>query len=96
MKGLIELFKGSLEGMILEWIFRGEIYGYEIIKYFNDLGFDEIVEGIVYIIFVCLEKKGLVEIEKKKLELGLLWKFYILSLVGEEELVIFWKCWDFI
>lgn len=65
MKGLTELLKGSLEGMILERISRGETYGYEITKYLNDLGFDEIVEGTVYTILVRLEKKGLVEIEKK-------------------------------
>ncbi|MBA5735625.1 helix-turn-helix transcriptional regulator, partial [Escherichia coli] len=58
MKGLTELLKGSLEGMILERISRGETYGYEITKYLNDLGFDEIVEGTVYTILVRLEKKG--------------------------------------
>lgn len=57
MKGLTELLKGSLEGMILERISRGETYGYEITKYLNDLGFDEIVEGTVYTILVRLEKK---------------------------------------
>lgn len=69
MKGLTELLKGSLEGMILERISRGETYGYEITKYLNDLGFDEIVEGTVYTILVRLEKKGLVEIEKKKIRI---------------------------
>ncbi|MBC1496502.1 PadR family transcriptional regulator [Listeria welshimeri] len=96
MKGLTELLKGSLEGMILERISRGETYGYEITKYLNDLGFDEIVEGTVYTILVRLEKKKLVEIEKKKSELGPPRKFYTLSPAGEEELVIFWKRWDFI
>ncbi len=89
MKGLTELLKGSLEGMILERISRGETYGYEITKYLNDLGFDEIVEGTVYTILVRLEKKGLVEIEKKKSELGPPRKFYTLSPAGEEELAIF-------
>ncbi|MBC2273536.1 PadR family transcriptional regulator [Listeria welshimeri] len=96
MKGLTELLKGSLEGMILERISRGETYGYEITKYLNDLGFDEIVEGTVYTILVRLEKKKLVEIEKKKSELGPPRKFYTLSPAGEEELTIFWKRWDFI
>lgn len=82
MKGLTELLKGSLEGMILERISRGETYGYEITKYLNDLGFDEIVEGTVYTILVRLEKKGLVEIEKKKSELGPPRKFYTLSPAG--------------
>ncbi|MBC1981807.1 PadR family transcriptional regulator [Listeria welshimeri] len=96
MKGLTELLKGSLEGMILERISRGETYGYEITKYLNDLGFDEIVEGTVYTILVRLEKKKLVEIEKKKSELGPPRKFYTLSPAGEEELAVFWKRWDFI
>lgn len=65
MRGLTELLKGSLEGMILERISRGETYGYEITKYLNDLGFDEIVEGTVYTILLRIEKKGLVEVEKK-------------------------------
>ncbi|MBC1482238.1 helix-turn-helix transcriptional regulator [Listeria sp. FSL L7-1485] len=96
MKGLTELLKGSLEGMILERISRGETYGYEITKYFNDLGFDEIVEGTVYTILLRIEKKGLVEVEKKKSELGPARKFYTLSETGKEELAIFWKRWEFI
>lgn len=95
MKGLTELLKGSLEGMILERISRGETYGYEITKYLNDLGFDEIVEGTVYTILVRLEKKGLVEIEKKKSELGPPRKFYTLSPAGEEELAIFLEALGF-
>ncbi|MBC1470717.1 PadR family transcriptional regulator [Listeria seeligeri] len=96
MRGLTELLKGSLEGMILERISRGETYGYEITKYLNDLGFDEIVEGTVYTILLRIEKKGLVEIEKKKSDLGPARKFYTLSESGKEELALFWKRWEFI
>lgn len=96
MRGLTELLKGSLEGMILERISRGETYGYEITKYLNDLGFDEIVEGTVYTILLRIEKKGLVEVEKKKSDLGPARKFYALSESGKEELALFWKRWEFI
>ncbi|PZG35544.1 PadR family transcriptional regulator [Listeria ivanovii] len=96
MRGLTELLKGSLEGMILERISRGETYGYEITKYLNDLGFDEIVEGTVYTILLRIEKKGLVEVEKKKSDLGPSRKFYTLSESGKEALAIFWKRWEFI
>ncbi|AIS59136.1 MULTISPECIES: PadR family transcriptional regulator [Listeria] len=96
MRGLTELLKGSLEGMILERISRGETYGYEITKYLNDLGFDEIVEGTVYTILLRIEKKGLVEVEKKKSDLGPARKFYTLSESGKEELALFWKRWEFI
>ncbi len=69
MKGLTELLKGSLEGMILERISRGETYGYEITKYLNDLGFDEIVEGTVYTILVRLEKKRISRDRKEKIRI---------------------------
>ncbi|OLQ24780.1 PadR family transcriptional regulator [Listeria seeligeri] len=82
--------------MILERISRGETYGYEITKYLNDLGFDEIVEGTVYTILLRIEKKGLVEVEKKKSDLGPARKFYTLSESGKEELALFWKRWEFI
>ncbi|WP_088808950.1 MULTISPECIES: PadR family transcriptional regulator [Listeria] len=96
MKGLTELLKGVLEGMILQKISKGETYGYEITKYLNDLGFDEIVEGTVYTILMRVEKKGLVEVEKKKSDVGPARKFYTLNDTGKEELASFWKRWDFI
>ncbi|EMG27692.1 PadR family transcriptional regulator [Listeria fleischmannii] len=96
MKGLTELLKGVLEGMILQKISNGETYGYEITKYLNDLGFDEIVEGTVYTILLRVEKKGLVEVEKKKSALGPARKFYTLNHAGKEELEVFWEKWNFI
>lgn len=52
MENLIEMLKGLLEGCVLEIISCCEMYGYEIICYLNDFGFIEVVEGMVYIIFV--------------------------------------------
>lgn len=96
MKDLTEMLKGVLEGVVLQKIHAGETYGYEITKYLNDLGFDEIVEGTVYTILVRIEKKGLVEIEKKKSELGPARKFYTLNTKGEQELENFWNRWTFL
>ncbi|KQL36028.1 MULTISPECIES: PadR family transcriptional regulator [Bacillaceae] len=96
MKDLTEMLKGVLEGVVLQKIHAGETYGYEITKYLNDLGFEDIVEGTVYTILVRIEKKGLVEIEKKKSELGPARKFYKLNAKGEEELKEFWQRWTFL
>jgi PadR family transcriptional regulator PadR len=96
MKDLTEMLKGVLEGVVLQKIQTGETYGYEITKYLNELGFDDIVEGTVYTILVRIEKKGLVEIEKKKSELGPARKFYTLNDKGEQELNDFWKRWSFL
>ena len=69
MENLTEMLKGSLEGCVLEIISR-ETYGYEITRHLNDLGFTEVVEGTVYTILVRLEKKKLVNIEKKPSDMG--------------------------
>lgn len=96
MKELTAMLKGVLQGIVLQKIHEGETYGYEIIKYLNDLGFEDIVEGTVYTILVRIEKKGLVEIEKKNSVLGPTRKFYTLNENGERELIKFWERWSFI
>ena len=90
------MLKGILEGCILEIINRKETYGYEITHQLNALGFDDVVEGTVYTILLRLEKNKLVNIQKKKSELGPPRKFYSLNEAGREELKIFWKKWAFL
>jgi PadR family transcriptional regulator, regulatory protein PadR len=96
MKELTAMLKGVLQGIVLQKIHEGETYGYEITKYLNDLGFEDIVEGTVYTILERIEKKGLVEIEKKNSVLGPTRKFYTLNENGERELIKFWERWSFI
>lgn len=96
MENLTEMLKGSLEGCVLDIISRGDTYGYEITRRLNDLGFTEVVEGTVYTILVRLEKKELVNIEKKPSEMGPPRKFYSLNEAGHEELKQFWRKWDFL
>ena len=96
MENLTEMLKGSLEGCVLEIISRGDTYGYEITRRLNDLGFTEVVEGTVYTILIRLEKKELVNIEKKRSEMGPPRKFYSLNEAGHEELQQFWKKWNFV
>lgn len=96
MDNLTEMLKGSLEGCVLEIISRRETYGYEITRRLNELGFTEVVEGTVYTILVRLEKKNLVNIEKKPSDMGPPRKFYTLNEAGRQELASFWEKWDFL
>lgn len=96
MNELTTLLKGVLQGIILQKIHERETYGYEITKYLTDLGFEDIAEGTVYTILLRLEKKGFVEVKKKKSDLGPTRKFYLLSVEGEKELINFWHRWSFV
>ena len=96
MEQLSEMLKGVLEGIVLEIIGRGEIYGYEIMKKLKQLGFDVIAEGTVYALLVRLEKHRLVHIEKRPSDMGPPRKFYTLSEGGRRELEAFWARWHFL
>jgi DNA-binding PadR family transcriptional regulator len=90
------MLKGILEGCVLEIINREDTYGYEITRQLNALGFTDVVEGTVYTILVRLEKNKLVNIEKKRSQLGPPRKFYSLNDTGREELQAFWERWEFL
>lgn len=96
MRGLTELLKGALEGLVMEKIAKGETYGYEITNYLIDLGFEDIVEGTVYTVLLRLEKKGYLDVEKRKSELGPPRKFYTLNELGKAQLEEFWIKWTFL
>ena len=84
MENITEMLKGILEGCVLEIINRKDTYGYEITRQLNDLGFTDVVEGTVYTILVRFEKNKLVNIQKKRSELGPPRKFYSLNDEGRE------------
>lgn len=96
MNDITEMLKGILEGCVLEMIHRRDTYGYEITRQLNALGFTDVVEGTVYTILVRLEKNNLVDIQKKRSELGPPRKFYSLNDAGRNELQQFWKKWEFL
>ncbi|WP_301287922.1 PadR family transcriptional regulator [Paenibacillus sp. MSJ-34] len=90
------MLKGVLDGIVLEIISRGEIYGYEIAKRLHAMGFEGLAEATVYALLLRLEKNKLVRITKKPSELGPPRKFYTLNERGFEELASFWARWDFL
>jgi PadR family transcriptional regulator PadR len=96
MENLSEMLKGVLEGIVLEIIGRGEIYGYEIVRRLGRLGFEGIAEGTVYALLLRLEKNRLVNITQKPSEIGPPRKFYTLNARGRDELLAFWARWDFL
>lgn len=96
MENITEMLKGVLEGCVLEIISREEIYGYEITRRLNALGFSDVVDGTVYTILVRLEKNKLVEITKKKSDMGPPRKFFTLNEAGRAELEKFWAKWNFV
>ena len=96
LENLTEMLKGVLEGCVLEIISHEEIYGYEITRRLNALGFSDVVDGTTYTILVRLEKNALVEIEKRPSDMGPPRKFYTLNNAGREELRLFWEKWEFI
>lgn len=96
MENITEMLKGVLEGCVLEIISHEEIYGYEITRRLNALGFSDVVDGTVYTILVRLEKNKLVEITKKPSDIGPPRKFFTLNDAGREELRKFWEKWEFV
>ncbi|MGL5414118.1 MAG: PadR family transcriptional regulator [Clostridium sp.] len=96
MENITEMLKGVLEGCVLEIINHEETYGYEITRKLNTLGFSDVVDGTVYTILVRLEKNKLVNITKKKSEIGPPRKFFTLNDVGRKELEKFWAKWNFV
>lgn len=97
MEKMTELLKGVLEGVVLQVIKnKGETYGYIITSDLIELGFEDIVEGTIYSVLLRLEKKGLVETEKRKSDLGPARKFYSINAEGEKYLADFWHKLNFL
>lgn len=96
MENITEMLKGVLEGCILQIISHEEIYGYEITKRLNELGFVDVVDGTVYTILLRLEKNGYISSEKRKSELGPPRKVFSLTDSGVVRLEQFWHKWEFI
>jgi len=90
------MLKGVLEGCVLEIISDEEIYGYEITRRLNALGFSDVVDGTTYTILARLEKNRLVDMRKRPSDMGPPRKFYALNNAGREELRRFWAKWEFV
>jgi len=96
MKDITNMLKGLLEGCVLEIISRKEIYGYEITRKLNELGFSDVVEGTVYAILGRLTYERFVSVKKGVSDQGPPRKFYSITEPGQSALIRFWNKWDFV
>jgi PadR family transcriptional regulator PadR len=93
---MTEMLKGILEGIVLAILSAKPSYGYEITARLRDGGFPEIAEGTVYAVFVRIEQRGLVDVERIPSEKGPPRKVYALNARGREQLAEFWTTWNFL
>jgi len=93
---LTEMLKGTLEGCVLQIIGSEETYGYAITRRLNELGFTDVIDGTVYTILLRLERNNLVDVTKRRSEVGPPRKFYTLNDAGRRELATFWAKWEYV
>lgn len=79
-----QLLKGILEGCVLAIISYGETYGYEILSYLEDKGFDNLIEGTLYPVLARMEKKRVISCRIGKSPLGPKRKYYSITEEGVE------------
>jgi len=91
-----EMLKGTLEGVVLAIVGRGQTYGYQITAWLREHAFADIAEGTVYAVLVRIEQRGYVDVEKVPSEKGPPRKVYTLNAQGREQLDDFWQSWGFL
>lgn len=89
-----QLLKGVLDGCVLKVISRQEIYGYDLIKGLQDLGFSEIKGGTIYPLLQKLEKNKLINGESKPSPAGPNRKYFTITDEGTKELEEFIIQWS--
>lgn len=84
-----QLMKGILEGCVLSVIARGETYGYEILSFLEQNGFEDLGEGTLYPVLTRLDKNGYIACRKAKSPLGPIRKYYTITEEGWRRLSAF-------
>lgn len=88
-----QLLKGVLDGCVLEIISHHEIYGYDLIKALQEMGFNEIKGGTVYPLLQKLEKNKLIDGKTKPSPDGPNRKYFTITEDGKNELKDFKVQW---
>ena len=84
-----QLMRGTLEGCILKIISIKTTYGYEILEYLKQNGFEDIAEGTIYPLLLRLEKQGSIRSELLPSPLGPKRKYFSITEEGREYLQAF-------
>jgi transcriptional regulator len=84
----LELFKGTLDVLILKTLSRGPLHGYGVSRWIRETTGEEfqIEEGALYPALRRLEKRGLLQADWGETDTGRQAKFYELTASGHAEL----------
>lgn len=89
-----QLMRGTLEGCILQILYRETTYGYQIVTSLTEYGFEDIKEGTIYPLLVRLEKKNYISSTLRPSPLGPRRKYYSITDEGLTYLHGFINCWN--
>jgi PadR family transcriptional regulator, regulatory protein PadR len=89
----VQLRKGSLEVAILAALWRGRLYGLEILRHFESNSDLVVVEGTIYPLLSRLRTLGLVESEWVESDSGHPRKYYSLTAAGRERALEMSRTW---
>lgn len=88
-----QLMRGTVEGCTLKIINTETTYGYDILMYLNEHGFN-VTEGTLYPLLLRLERQGYITAFMMDSPLGPKRKYYTITKAGKEHLASFEECWD--
>jgi PadR family transcriptional regulator, regulatory protein PadR len=89
----VQLRKGSLEAAILAALWRGRLYGLEILRHFESNSDLVVVEGTIYPLLSRLRTLGLVESEWVESDSGHPRKYYSLTAAGRQRALEMSRTW---
>ncbi len=89
----VQLRKGSLEVAILAALWRGRLYGLEILRHFESNSDLVVVEGTIYPLLSRLRTLGLVESEWVESDSGHPRKYYSLTAAGRQRALEMSRTW---
>jgi PadR family transcriptional regulator PadR len=88
-----QLRKGALEMAALASLWKGRLYGLEIIRFLEDQSRLVLAEGTIYPILSRLKSEGLLTSEWVEAEAGHPRKYYSLTGAGRERLRLMAEAW---
>lgn len=91
-----ELFKGTLEGIVLARLAQHPSHGYELTSWLREQGFTNVAEGTVYALLVRIEQRGFVDVTSERSVSGPPRKVYSINHLGTMALHDFFTTWSFL
>jgi PadR family transcriptional regulator PadR len=89
-----QMLKGIMEGCILAIIAAEEVYGYELSRKLEQMGFPQVSEGSIYPLLLRMQKEKWIAGTLRQSPAGPQRKYYRLTDQGKMELARFIQQWD--